>query len=214
MATYRQEAQALRRSRGDVQSNWLLGAFIGLLLACPHLAHATEPPKHVRGPCTDCLSSLPAGTDPAPLLVLLHGDGETAGSMFDAWEPVAARRGVAVLAPACPKSEGCAAQSWWKWDGDPVWLEQQADALDALRSIDRERTWIVGWSGGGSYIGWRTREIERSFAAIVIHGGGCRRRARDARAGPRASTSSEVTEIRCTASRSGCTTTTRPASTT
>jgi hypothetical protein len=42
----------------------------------------------------------------------------------------------------------------------------------ASQRIDPDRLWIVGWSGGASYIGHRTQEIERSFA--VIHGGGIR----------------------------------------
>jgi poly(3-hydroxybutyrate) depolymerase len=51
-------------------------------------------------------------------------------------------------------------------------LLQQISALGALRPIDRQRIWIVGWSGGGSYIGYRTQELEQTFAAIVIRGGG------------------------------------------
>jgi len=62
--------------------------------------------------------------------------------------------------------------SWWRWNGDPAWLREQVDALDAQRTIDRSRMWIVGWSGGGTYLGWRTQEFEREYAAMVIHGGG------------------------------------------
>jgi predicted esterase len=119
---------------------------------------------------------LPADTDPRPLLVLLHGDGETAASMLDAWGPAAAARGIVVFAPACPRQEGCTSQSWWKWDGEPSWLVRQIDALAATRAIDRERMWIAGWSGGSTYIGWNTQELERTFAALVIHGGGVRPR--------------------------------------
>jgi poly(3-hydroxybutyrate) depolymerase len=129
-------------------------------------------PSRVAGPCAQCVSSLPAGLDPRPLLVLLHGDGESAASMFDAWQAGAAARGIAVLALACPIAEGCTARSWWRWNGDPAWLVKQTSTLGELRPIDRDRMWIVGWSGGASYIGMRTQEFERSFAAIVIHGGG------------------------------------------
>jgi hypothetical protein len=96
--------------------------------------------------------------------------------MLDAWGPAAAARGIVVFAPACPRSEGCSSQSWWKWDGDPSWLLRQIDALAATRPIDRERMWIAGWSGGGTYIGWNTQELEHTFAALVIHGGGVRPR--------------------------------------
>ncbi|MGD0528444.1 MAG: prolyl oligopeptidase family serine peptidase, partial [Polyangiaceae bacterium] len=125
-----------------------------------------------KGPCVGCLSSLPAGTEPRPLLVLLHGDGETAAGMLDAWGPAAAARGIVVFAPTCPPSEGCTSQSWWKWNGEPSWLLRQIDALAETRAIDPARMWIAGWSGGGTYIGWNTQELERTFAALVIHGGG------------------------------------------
>jgi predicted esterase len=143
------------------------------LLALPASAGADGGVAERRkGPCDRCLSSLPAGSDPRPLLVLLHGDGETAASMFDAWQARAAARDIAVLALDCPVSEGCSARSWWRWNGDPAWIDRQTVALGELRPIDRERMWIVGWSGGASYIGLRTQELERTFAAIVIHGGG------------------------------------------
>jgi poly(3-hydroxybutyrate) depolymerase len=123
-------------------------------------------------PCAGCIASLPASPDAAPLIVVLHGDGETPQDVFGSWEKHAAPRGIAVLAPACPVKEGCSADSWWKWNGDPGWLVDQASRLSELHAIDRQRLWLVGWSGGGSYIGYRTREFERTFAAIVIHGGG------------------------------------------
>jgi poly(3-hydroxybutyrate) depolymerase len=125
----------------------------------------------VDHPCAGCLVSLPAAPEAAPLLVLLHGDFETAGRIYARWHAWAEERGIAVLAPTCPASEGCKG-SWWQWDGDVGWLERQVDAVGALHAIDRQRVWIVGWSGGASYIGWHTQELERSFAAIVIHGGG------------------------------------------
>ena len=103
--------------------------------------------------------------------MLLHGDSESASRIYSKWQGWAEERGIAVLAPACPASEGCKG-SWWRWDGDPAWLERQVDALSQLHAIDRERLWIVRWSGGASYLGWRTQAFERTFAAIVIHGGG------------------------------------------
>ena len=149
-----------------------LAALATLVVAVP--AQAAPSSRKVPGPCSGCLSSLPDDASAAPLLVLLHGDGETAVSMFDAWAPAAARRGIAVLALACPTSEGCASHSWWKWDGDPSWILRQVSALGELHALDPERRWIAGWSGGASYLGWRTQAFEETFAAIVLHGGGMR----------------------------------------
>jgi MYXO-CTERM domain-containing protein len=127
----------------------------------------------LRGkPCAGCIASLPASPDAAPLLVVLHGDGENPQDVFGSWDKYAARRGIAVLAPACPAKEGCSSDSWWKWNGDPAWLVEQVSRVSEMHAIDRQRLWLVGWSGGGSYIGYRTVELERTFTAIVIHGGG------------------------------------------
>lgn len=154
-----------------------LAAALVVLITTPNLAYADGgTAKRFQGPCAGCLASLPPGSDARPLLVLLHGDGETASSMLDAWEAGAASRGIVVFAPTCPKSEGCSSQSWWKWDGPPSWLLHQIDELAETRPIERERMWLAGWSGGATYVGWNTQELERTFAALVIHGGGVRPR--------------------------------------
>ena len=151
-----------------------LAALVVALLALALPARADDGGASVRraGPCAGCKASLPSGAEPVPLLVLLHGDGESAGSIFDLWESAAAKRHVAVLALACPASEGCSPNSWWQWNGDAAWLTRQVDELAKQRPIDRQRVWLVGWSGGGSYAGMHTLELEKSFAALVIHGGG------------------------------------------
>ena len=130
--------------------------------------------SRIHGPCADCRASLPGGTDARPLLVLLHGDNETAEGVFEDWAAAAEARGIAVLAPACPRDEGCTERSWWKWNGNPSYLLEQVRALADAQWLDADRLWIFGWSGGASYIGYRTQEIERTFAAVVIHGGGIR----------------------------------------
>jgi poly(3-hydroxybutyrate) depolymerase len=105
-------------------------------------------------------------------LVLLHGDGESAAAVFDAWSSAAEARGIAVFAPSCPREEGCTSQSWWRWNGSPSWLTGQIDVFAKRRPFDADRIWIVGWSGGASYIGYRSQELERTFAAMVFQGGG------------------------------------------
>lgn len=124
-------------------------------------------------PCEGCVASIPQ-TDarPVPLLVVLHGDyGLTPAQMERAWAKHASPRGIAVLSISCPKSLGCEG-SFWKWNGDPKWLVDQVDALSEKIRIDRDRTWIAGWSGGATYIGMHTQTLEKRFAAVVHHGGG------------------------------------------
>jgi hypothetical protein len=53
-------------------------------------------------------------------------------------------------------------------------MRRQVSALGELRSIDPGRMWIAGWSGGATYLGWRTQAFEGDYAALVVHGGGVR----------------------------------------
>lgn len=128
--------------------------------------------RSAGAPCTGCVSSWTEGSDPAPLLVLLHGDwGNDATALHAAWEPLVAAQGITLLSLACPKDKGCQG-SYWKWNGPPEWIDDQVDALAQKRAVDRTRMWIAGWSGGATYIGFRTLDLEKRFSAFVIHGGG------------------------------------------
>lgn len=126
-------------------------------------------------PCTGCKASFSASTDPTPLIVVLHGDwGIGPGDLVAAWEKFAAKRGLAVLALKCPVDQGCKNGSWWQWNGDPAWITRQVDGFEKQKSltVDRKRLYLVGWSGGASYIGMRAQTFQQTFAAIVYHGGG------------------------------------------
>jgi poly(3-hydroxybutyrate) depolymerase len=125
----------------------------------------------VTGTANANVFEAPAGKDAVPLVVVLHGDREHAGAAAARWHAAVKRHGWALLALECPKAEGCK-DSWWKWDGDPSWIGDQIDAVGKTRAIDREHVYLVGWSGGGSYIGYRAQAWSTRFAALVVHGGG------------------------------------------
>ncbi len=135
----------------------------------------SPPSSRVRlsgAPCAGCVASFTPGPDPAPLLVVLHGDsGHGPAELLSRWDAWLAPKGAAVLALACPAERGCKG-SFWRWNGAPSWITQQIDGLASRRAIDRKRMWLAGWSGGASYMGHRTQELERTFAALVLHGGG------------------------------------------
>jgi poly(3-hydroxybutyrate) depolymerase len=131
--------------------------------------------KKTDFPCAGCITALPdatPSTTPAPLLVVLHGDGGAPASMLAVWEKAALARGVVVFAPKCPVDDGCTGGSWWQWGKDPSWFDAKIAAIAAVQPIDRARVWAAGWSGGASWIGWRAPDLVGRFAAVSIDGGG------------------------------------------
>lgn len=114
-----------------------------------------------------------AEADPAPLLVVLHGNNETAQERGAKWREAVARRGWKLLALDCPRELGCNDEGqWYAWNGNPRWIFDQVRALADQERIDTTRIYLAGWSGGATYIGKRMSEWPRMFAAVVIHGGG------------------------------------------
>ncbi|MDB4953669.1 MAG: hypothetical protein JWO36_1238 [Myxococcales bacterium] len=141
------------------------------------VAHA-EPVDHeateaapLAPPCDGCTLDIPASDREIPLLVVMHGDRETASIAADRWREVTKARGWALLSLQCPVSEGCK-DSWWQWSGDPGWVTRQVETVLGEAPIDRSRVFLIGWSGGGSYIGMYAQHWDSTFAAVVIHGGG------------------------------------------
>jgi poly(3-hydroxybutyrate) depolymerase len=126
-------------------------------------AHSVSEP-----PCAGCALDVPQRHGRVPLLVILHGDHERASAAADRWRHAARTRGWAVLSLQCP----CESESWYKWDGSPKWIRAQVDAVARKIAIDRDRVYLVGWSGGSTYIGMNATAWPTDFAAVVIHGGG------------------------------------------
>jgi len=108
----------------------------------------------------------------APLVVVLHGDRSTASAATQRWRSAVSARGWALLGVQCPADKGCK-DSFWKWDGDPAWLVDQIRAAESQLDIDPRRIYLVGWSGGATYLGRHAQAWEAAgIAAIVFHGGG------------------------------------------
>ena len=107
-----------------------------------------------------------------PLVVVLHGDRETAAAATERWRAAVARRGWVLFGVQCPRDQGCI-DSFWKWDGEPTWLLEQIAKVQATTKIDPKRVYLVGWSGGATYLGRHAQAWEAAHvAAIVFHGGG------------------------------------------
>lgn len=121
--------------------------------------------------CSGCVHERAAGPDAAPLVVLLPGDGQAAKTLAGAWSRFVAARRWSLLALECPRDKGCKG-SYWQWDGDPAWVEAEIANAARRAPVDPKRVHLVGWSGGASYVGWRTQALTPRFASVVIHGGG------------------------------------------
>lgn len=153
----------------------LLGSF-GLACLAPNGARAqshADAGASASGVeiCKGCVTHLPAGEAKVPLVVLLHGDNQDPKALAAAWLPTLRRRDIALLTIQCPKELGCQG-SYWRWNGDATYIRAAVERLGGLRAIDEKRRWLVGWSGGASYMGYRTQDLEPWFAALVFHGGG------------------------------------------
>ncbi len=98
-------------------------------------------------PCAGCVVMGEANAQPRPLLVLLHGDEGGPSRIVAAWRDVAAKRGMVLFAPTCPRALGCVG-SYWQWDGDPKWLLDRVADVEAKYRVDATRRYLGGWSGG------------------------------------------------------------------
>jgi poly(3-hydroxybutyrate) depolymerase len=113
-----------------------------------------------------------AKSDAVPLIVALHGDREDSSDTKRRWKAAVEARGWELLALDCPKELGCEGGSWYRWNGDPKWLRDQVREVTRDKHIDTHRIYLVGWSGGATYIGKHIQAWPQMFAAVVIHGGG------------------------------------------
>jgi poly(3-hydroxybutyrate) depolymerase len=101
--------------------------------------------------------------EPAPVVVLLHGAGDRAENMIEAWKRFARKQGIVLLAPRLPreiKYEEFAPQAF------------RCVVEDARKSIaiDPSRVYIFGNSMGG-YLGYDAAMFQsRYFAAVAVHG--------------------------------------------
>jgi poly(3-hydroxybutyrate) depolymerase len=125
-----------------------------------------------KPPCGGCTFDIAsARTDPTPLVVVLHGDTDNGRERAIKWRGAVLRRGWALLSLDCPDDLGCDGR-WYKWQHDPGWVRDQVREVMARHAIDASRIYLVGWSGGATFMGKHLHQWPRMFAAMVIHGGG------------------------------------------
>jgi poly(3-hydroxybutyrate) depolymerase len=112
--------------------------------------------------------SLPVapGGEPAPLLLLLHGSGRDAASIFDPWQSLAKKERIVLVAPNSFNPAG-----WNLATDGPDVLRQIIEDVTARGGVDPRRMYIFGHSAGGHHgIDMALLESEY-FAAVAVHAG-------------------------------------------
>lgn len=100
--------------------------------------------------------------NPLPAVMLLHGAGDRAGNMVDAWKHLAAKEKIVLLAPELPRDEKYEAAA-------PEVFRCVVEDAKQLVPIDRERVYLFGNSMGG-YLAYDGAMFESQyFAAIAVH---------------------------------------------
>ncbi|MUL83582.1 MULTISPECIES: S9 family peptidase [unclassified Mycolicibacterium] len=119
--------------------------------------------------------TLPAGDQPAPLVLWIHGGPLGSWNSWHwRWNPwLLTAQGYAVLMPDPGLSTGYGqdfiARGWGAWGGDPYTdLMAATDAACAHPRVDASRTAAMGGSFGGYMANWIAGHTDR-FDAIVTH---------------------------------------------
>jgi poly(3-hydroxybutyrate) depolymerase len=113
-----------------------------------------------------------------PLAVLLHGTGGSGAEMVDAFRPLAAKHGFAIVAPDSRKLRG-GVLTWEVGDQPDDITEDLAHTMKCVRAlqsmpgvhVDSQRTLIAGYSGGGSSAPYIASHESFFRAFAVLHGG-------------------------------------------
>jgi poly(3-hydroxybutyrate) depolymerase len=112
----------------------------------------------------------PATPAPAPMILLLHGSGSRGLYLAQAWTAVAAREGIALVAPDSLHPD----IGWDLRTDGPDYIRAVLAQVTARHAIDPHRIYLFGQSGGAVYalqLGMLESEF---FAAVAIHAGSWR----------------------------------------
>lgn len=106
------------------------------------------------------------GAEPAPLLILLHGSGRDAASIFSPWQALAKSERVVLVAPDSLNRAG-----WSTATDGPDFVRQIVEDVTKGGGIDARRMYLFGHSAGGHHaIDLALLESEY-FAAVAVHAG-------------------------------------------
>jgi poly(3-hydroxybutyrate) depolymerase len=143
------------------------GLVCGLFLACIFVS--SSPASDVKSRRANCanieqtyLYYSPDTDGALPAVMLLHGAGDHAANMVDAWKRFAAKKKIILLAPELPREEK------YEEAAPAVFHCVVEDARQLLR-IDPQRVYLFGNSMGG-YLAYDGAMFESQyFAAVAVH---------------------------------------------
>lgn len=105
--------------------------------------------------------------DPRPVIVLMHGAGGSGLDQVAAWQPVAERDHIILIAPNIRNS----AADWDHLYDHPEWIRDAIDAVASAHPVDKRRIYLWGYSAGGMFTFYFAFLESRYFAAAAVHGG-------------------------------------------
>ena len=156
----------MRRQRPPGDGDWLAGAVIG---AAGMRRYWLYRPPGLQ----------PRPGEPLPLLVMLHGCGQTAHGFATStrMNRVAAREGFLVLYPEQDRLAN--AQGCWNWFDtrsgrayhEAALILQAVDQVCRLYPADRDRVAVAGLSAGASMAALLATRHPECFKAVVMHSG-------------------------------------------
>jgi poly(3-hydroxybutyrate) depolymerase len=145
---------------------------IGCLLALIAAATAVRAQKVAKQSMTSgdqartYYTFMPEGTDPVPLVVLLHGSGRDGTTLIERWESLAKQEGIALVAP-----DALQPRAWTIARDGPAFFHELVESIRAGGRIDGRRIYLFGHSAGGHHsIDLALLESEY-FAAVAVHAG-------------------------------------------
>ena len=110
-------------------------------------------------------------SEPAPLIVLLHGSGREGLSLVDKWKDLANKENIILAGP-----NSLNLSRWSTNDDGPGVMHDLVELLKSKHSIDSRRVYLFGHSGGAVFALLLSLMESEYFAATAIHAGAFRDR--------------------------------------
>lgn len=110
-----------------------------------------------------------ARSNPAPLIVVLHGSGDTGMMPVKRWRELAAKEGILIAGPNALNR-----QMWRIPEDGPEFIYELVESLKKKHSIDQQRVYLFGHSGGAIVALYLGLMQSQYFAATAVHAGAIR----------------------------------------